>query len=114
MPGTTTGGLPIPLDSDPVEDAALAVRDLANALDRTNGKVSTSTDASGVVNIPHGLGVTPTAAFVQSHGASQHLAFVMGADATHIAVWVRNLGSAGTPPPLLASTAVILNWEAIA
>lgn len=37
MPSTTSGGLPIPLDSDPLADAALAVRNLANALDVSTG-----------------------------------------------------------------------------
>lgn len=37
MPSTTPGGLPIPLDTDPFEDGALAVRNLADALDPAGG-----------------------------------------------------------------------------
>lgn len=44
MPSTTTNGLPIPLDTDPMADLALAIRNLANAFDTPNtGWVSVAT-----------------------------------------------------------------------
>lgn len=49
MPSTTTLGYPIPLDSDPVADLALAVRDLAQAVDDNVGKVYAGTTGIDLV-----------------------------------------------------------------
>lgn len=50
MPSTTSGGLPIPLDADPIADGALALRNLAGKLDAPGVGWSNVTFANGWVN----------------------------------------------------------------
>lgn len=67
MPSTTTRlGITQPLDSDPLSDAALAMRTIAGKVDdlvpakARSGATTATTDASGDLTITHGLGSTPT------------------------------------------------------
>lgn len=46
MPGTTTGGLPTMLDSDPLADVALSIRNMADALD----PAAAATDAAATLS----------------------------------------------------------------
>lgn len=48
MPGTTTGGLPYPLDHEPLADIAEAVQDLAEALDTVCVKLVRNTNSQPV------------------------------------------------------------------
>lgn len=76
MPSTSSGGLTIPLDSDPLADVGLAIRDLADDIDaRTPNKMrrgvaSATPDASGDITVTHGLGVTPTVVLATSYHAA--------------------------------------------
>lgn len=116
--GSTTRGLPYPEGTDKVVDGDNAIRALAEAVDTKlvyNGKFSGLTSAAGVVLIPHGMGVIPTAAVVcmgqGNTGTVQQVAqpAVTNQDATNIAVTIIRSDTGAA----LASNNVVINWIAV-
>jgi len=117
VPSTSSGGLRIPLDSDPIDDVAKWVRDLADDIDtrvvkkQRSGATSASTDASGDLTITHGLGTTPTTVLpVAQTNAGAWLCTVHTFTSTTFKVRFRvsNTGA------VIASTPVAMHWLAIA
>lgn len=119
MPSTTTRlALPIPVDTDPFADGALATRNLGNSLDdfvpakARRGHTVATTDASGDLTITHGLGATPTAVVVSS-GISAGGHVVAAHTFTSTTFKVRDRVS--TTGAVVASTAgIIVDWIAFA
>lgn len=69
MPGTTTiRAFPIPLDADPFADGALAVRNLANALDKL---VQSGTATLNIVTT--GVTVTAAVTFATAYAVAPHV-----------------------------------------
>lgn len=75
MPGTTSRGFRYPLDADPVNDGALAVRNLANDVNNKVGvfasgtatvTVSASDSGNVIVTFPAGRFTTPPVVVVSS------------------------------------------------
>lgn len=77
---------------------------------RNAGVVSLTTDANGLLSIPHGLDVTPTVSFLSLTGDSTQEATVLNVDATDIIVRVRDT----TTNADLNSGTVGIMWQASA
>lgn len=98
------------IDGLSAADAALDVRLDAVEAASTHGRFTGTTDASGNLNIPHGLGVTPSSAQVSCEIAGSlftALIYRAGTDSANLAVvcWT----STGVR---VASSSVTINWVA--
>jgi len=74
---------------------------------RNYGRVSTTTDASGNVVIPHGLIAQPDFFKAEYFGGNSYLSNITARDATNLTVRVRDYSGG-----LVTSSSVQINWEA--
>lgn len=111
MPSNTANGLRIPLDTDPLADAAKAMRDLANGIQ--SGQVTvdivTQNVVVGPVNIvfpvPYPAGTQPVVTVTcNTTGAGTRHATVGGITNTGFGLYAVNQAS---------SADVIVNWIAV-
>lgn len=113
--GVTDSGLPYPDDSAPVADGALAIKALAEALPGkgSTGQATATTSATGIVLIPHDLGVIPAGGvFVQQSSNSSWIIVPRTAEHTNanLSFTVRTIAGGG----VVASTPVNVQWLAFA
>lgn len=76
----------------------------------THGSVVTTTNASGITNIAHGMGRTPYRAFLQARSVTNVVLRPTGFDATNIQVEVRNV----TTNAVSNGTSQTIDWLAFA
>jgi hypothetical protein len=57
MPSQTAGGLPYPLPSEPVRDGAVAIKNLADAIEGRGGGVFTQVGKTQVTTQPAGIAI---------------------------------------------------------
>lgn len=120
MPTTTTLGFPIPNDSDPMADLALAVRNLAQYVDDNVGKVAigqstiTVTAANTgdlVVNFPAGrfaAGQTPRVVAQVADSSNNFMVHVPVISNTQMTLRAIHRDAAST-----TTTTVVVNWIAV-